>query len=167
MKKEDKILLEKAINPFTLQDFVEVREVPVTNKLVSVRDIQDGVIIKKPSEIKTTYLVEDSKFCKVYTRLGFRLHVSELSDNSKSLFLWMIYDLDYNEEFIEFDTKRIKKYRIENNKSNVEFLDSLKELIRASIISHTGIGRIYWINPLFFFNGNRLKKYPDKIIERT
>lgn len=25
---------------------------------------------------------------------------------------------------------------------------------------------VYWFNPLFIFNGNRIKKYPDNLIEK-
>lgn len=166
MKISDREILERAVNPFTTQDFVKVREVTVTNRMINVGDISDGVITNKPSELKSKLLLEDESFCKVYTRMGYRLHILELSDNAKSLFLWIIYEMNANCDYIEITGRQRKRYIAEAKKSNIAINMAIKELINASVISATTINGVYWINPLFIFTGNRISKYPDKLLQR-
>ena len=52
------------------------------------------------------------------------------------------------------------------NEFNVAYntcTEAVTDLIKAGLITPTLIKRVYWINPLFLFTGNRIKKYPDSV----
>jgi hypothetical protein len=48
-------------------------------------------------------------------------------------------------------------------KSVNSFKDALKELQRYLVIVSTHYDTVYWVNPSFMFNGDRVKKYPDNL----
>jgi hypothetical protein len=48
-------------------------------------------------------------------------------------------------------------------KSVNSFKDALKELQRYLIIVSTHYDTVYWVNPSFMFNGDRVKKYPNNL----
>jgi hypothetical protein len=84
-----------------------------------------------------------------------------LTGRAKELYLWVMYELDKNEDFVWINVQR---YMEECNVSSMTtYRDTVKDLQKSLIISPTTIKDVYWINPLFFFNGNRLEKYETKL----
>lgn len=165
MKQEDRQKIENAVNPFTFHEFVKVREITVTNKMVNVDDIQDGIVVSPPLELKHKLLLDNEPMCKVFNRMAFRLHILALKDDAKLLFLWMIYEISPGKDYIELGSKQSKRYIAETGKSYKSWGLGIKGLIDASIIAQTSVSKVYWFNPLFLFNGNRVDKYSDKLIE--
>ena len=125
--------------------------------------LTNGVIVNKPSTLSSTVLLEDTPFTKVFTKAGLRLHINALTPNAKSVYLWIMYELDPNVDYLEINKKRY----VQECNSNYKLLsDGLKELIDAAIIIATTVNDTYWINPLLLFKGDRLKKYPEHITTR-
>lgn len=122
--------------------------------------LTSGVIVNKPSTISSTYLLDDAPFTKVFTKAGLRLHINGLTPNAKSVYLWIMYEIDPNTDYLEINKKR---YVTECNSNYKLLSDGLKELIDAAIIIATTVNDVYWINPLLLFKGDRLRKYPENI----
>ena len=137
---------------------IETTSVTVTNKMVNVNDIREGIITSLPSQITSTLMLDKEEYCKVFTRSGFRLHVTAMSPNAKSLYMWLMYELDYSVDFIEINKKR---YVSESKLNYKQYQLAIKELIDFCVISPTSVNDVYWTNSLFFFKGDRLKKYPE------
>lgn len=158
MKKDDRIKLEGLKNPFMVLSSIETTSITVTNKMVNVNDIKEGIITSLPSQITSTLMLDKEEYCKVFTRAGFRLHVTAMSPNAKSLYMWLMYELDYSVDFIEINKKR---YVNESKLNYKQYQLAIKELIDFCVISPTSVNDVYWTNSLFFFKGDRLKKYPE------
>ena len=162
MKKEDREKLLNLVNPFTLQDFIPVRETSIVNKMISVDDIQDGIVINRPSELKSYKLFDQDNYCKVFNRSAFRLHIGTLSNGARGILFMLIYKIEYQVDFIEII---IDKLYQETGVRKDLIKKYLIEITEARFIVPTTVRNVYWINPLFFFSGDRLKRYPDKGIE--
>ena len=105
----------------------------------------------------------NSNFVKVFNTSKNRKKISSLSSKSKDLFLWLLYSIEESKDYVKIDKER---YMEESKTSLNTFKKSVEELIKESIISSTIYRDIYWINPLFFFNGSRYEKYKDHVVEK-
>ena len=161
MKKEHRTLLESSVNPFTVIDFIPTREISITNKLINLDDLTDGIVTRKPAELKTNVTVDNDEYTRLFTRTGLKLHVLSLTDNAKALFLWLMFKIDYSEDFVELKTRQLE---FDLGRRNDSIRKAIDELVSAGIIALTNIKNVYWINPLFFFKGSRIKKYPNSQI---
>lgn len=93
-------------------------------------------------------------------------NVAGLSDKAQRLFLHILYTLKHKKDYIRINAAY---YMNRNNvKSYTTFSNAVKELIRYEFIVATHFKGIYWLNPLRFFPGSRLSKYPQKkLIKQT
>ena len=110
--------------------------------------------------LHTKQLVDKSASCKLYTIPQNRKLVAKLSPCAKELYLWIMYELESGKEAIWINRER---YLEENRTSLNTFRKAVDELVKNAIIAYTVIKDVYWINPSYFFNGDRIKMYPDCI----
>lgn len=107
---------------------------------------------------------ESDTSCRVYNSSERRLKMSKLSSSAKGLLLWIIYEAENNKDYLWVNRKR---YQEENGiASPTTFRSAINELIGEAFICRTKVGAVYWINPALFFNGNRVKTFSDKVVER-
>lgn len=163
MNKIEKQQLESAYNPFKADLQIPARNLSIQRKVVETKDIQDGIIVRQPDTLTTSVIVEDMPYTRVYNPAGYRLHINSLSPNAKSVYLWFVYELESNYEWLYLNKRR---YKLECGGTWNDLQSGLIELSHAGIINPSIVKDVYWINPRFFFNGNRLNKYPDCIVER-
>ena len=163
MNKQEKELLEKSVNPFTTDLTIPVRVFKTIKKIVDVQDIQEGIITTVPDQLVSKVLVEDAEYTRVYVRQGYRLHVMALPKEAKSVYLWLMYEIDTNLDYVFLNRRR---YKEECGGTWTDLANGILQLTQSGIINNTPIKDVYWINPRFFFQGNRLKKYQDKLQER-
>lgn len=104
--------------------------------------------------------LDSTDYVKVYTTPDIRKRISKLSVKSRSLFLWLMYEILPGEDSLWLNRDR---YMEETDTSLNTYKAASKELIQEDIIKETSTTGIYWINPVFFFNGNRIKKYPFNV----
>ena len=84
------------------------------------------------------------------------------SAGAKSLYIHILYELEYGCDYIEINVKRYMK---ENNISSINtYKDAVKQLSRYLIIYPSVIKGVYWINPKLFFAGSRVNKYPKNVV---
>lgn len=124
-------------NPFVESpDFaLNVRSFLNKEQYVNVKDISDGVITALPNTITTKFLIEQEPYVKVYNRKGY-IHLNP----AKVMEQIMVKD--------------ITTYR-----------KCLQDLTIHMFVTPTLCEDVFWINPVFFFNGSRIEKYKHKIVE--
>lgn len=138
-----------------LNPFVQPLQFEVKWKTLSgqFKKMKEGILV--PNEI----LMEREPTCKVYTSAAHRKHVMEkLKPTAAKLYLWLIYDIDYALDYHQINKKRCME---EVGISLNTYKAAVIELKKAAIITETVEKDIYWINPSFFFKGDRIKKYPE------
>lgn len=104
--------------------------------------------------------VERTSFARIYTTSQRRTILSACSPQAKSLFLWIIFEIDYGKDYLWINKNR---YMEENLVSLATYRRSIKELHRYNLIQPSVKKGIYWINPDFVFKGNRVEKYPANV----
>jgi len=120
------------------------------------------ILAVKSNNTEYSVIVEQDKKVNVYVEDVYRKTVAELTNNGKSLFLYIMYKLESNKDYITINKD---KYMIENNITSLNtFKSSVSELKRLAIISDVATKKwTYWINPRFFFNGNRAEKFSNHV----
>lgn len=108
-----------------------------------------------------TLPVEATPYTKVYVSSDRRLIIAKLSPAAKELYLWIMFEVDSGKDALWINKDR---YMIENSTSLNTYKKALTELLRYALIVKTIIKDVYWINPDFFFRGDRIAKYPNKIV---
>lgn len=115
----------------------------------------DGVISKVYGS------VERELSCKLYISPERRKIMNMLSTRAKGLFLWVMYEVDRNKDYMWLNKKR---YMEENDINSINtYRNAVDELIRYGLLCKSVVNDVYWINPAMFFGGNRITKYPKKV----
>jgi hypothetical protein len=104
------------------------------------------------------YFIGD--FTKVFTNAANRKKICGMTSRARDLYLWLIYEIDPGKDYLWLNEERIK---LELNVSYNTLKGAITDLIKEVIIVESAIKGVYWINPLFFFNGSRLDKYKQYI----
>lgn len=141
-------------NPFVNTDFK-----------VLVRSITDGSKYQMDDEVLVPSVVDLEKddYVKLYIKPEYRKLVGMLSNSSRSLLLWCIYEVDSAKDYLWINKRR---YMEEHSVKSVNtFKSAVKELVRLNIIAPTVQRNVFWINPRLFFHGSRINKYPKNVIK--
>lgn len=106
---------------------------------------------------------ESVSFTRIYSDSERRLQMAALKASAKELLLWLMYECETGKDWMWINKVR---YMEENNINSINtYKSALNELIRTGYITKTVIADVFWINPHFFFNGNRIKCFPENIIK--
>lgn len=154
MKKLQDIDESKLVlNPFVNNLLIEATKLTETNKFV----LSDGI------QVPVTTLIEKRQNAKLFYCSGCKDMVYNLSPGAKSLYLFVLYNLESGQDWIQIN---VQWYMTKNSiKSINTYKEAAKELCRYLFLSQTvDYKDVYWINPMLFFSGNRIAKYPDKVI---
>jgi hypothetical protein len=111
------------------------------------------------------YEFEYTPYCKVFSDSKRRLHVNKLTTRAKDLLLWLMMEIDKNKDYIWINKERYMSECGVNSMNT--YRAAIGDLVEYGFITRTKEMNTYWINPNYFFNGNRLTKYPDNIIKRS
>lgn len=116
----------------------------------------------KDGDILPKEIVWDAGECtKLYTTRDNRLTVNNLSDKAKSLFLWVAFELEVGKDYIWINRSRYMSELGISSTTTVS--NAINELVRYGFLTYSSIKGIFWINPGFLFNGNRVKKYITEV----
>lgn len=150
--KEKKMLLEKNLgnNPFSFSIVIP------TAKRPTGRYYEDAEGFKLPEES----IQDIEPYTKVFIGKGNREIINSLSDKSKSMLLWIIQELEAGKDYVYLPRKRYMEELSISSTTTVS--NALSELTRYGFISFSTIKDIYWINPMFIFRGDRIRKYSYK-----
>lgn len=107
------------------------------------------------------YDYEKVSYCKIFADADRRLKMVKLTPRAKDLLLWIMYEVKPGKAWIWLNKVR---YMEENEIGSVNtYKTALNDLIKKKYLGITVVTDVYWINPDFFFNGNRIKSFPDNI----
>jgi len=153
VEKKNQLIDSLGINPF-LSNFEVV--VNVRSKDGLYRS-DDGLLLPVEYEYE-----RDSKV-NVYTSSECRRVIGNLSNSGKSLYLHLIYEVEYGCDYIELNVNR---YMIENDISSLNtYKSGVSDLKKYAIIqSVEGYKNIFWINPRYFFAGSRVSTFKKYVI---
>lgn len=138
------------INPCTSSLVIPVNELAFKDQYRK----EDGMLINALAEVEAT------PFTKLFVTAERRKLVAALNSSAKELYLWLLYEVNVSEDALWINKERFME---ENNTSLNTYKKAVEELIRYAFIAYTVIKDVYWINPDFFFRGDRIKKYPKNI----
>lgn len=114
--------------------------------------------------INASFYMEQMQHTKLYYCPGCIAMVYNLSDKAQRLFLYILYHLRRKKDYMQINKD---DYMRKNNiKSNTTYLAAVEELITYGFIGNTMYKTVYWINPILFSSGDRMAKYPERIVEK-
>ena len=172
MKKRDMNLSLRQLPKFEYNPFVFPDDRAVTiqkggdGKIISNGNESDPFKVKGMVRVRE---VDNEKFVKIYTN-----HISmwfELSSAGQRVLQYIMTILPRDTDQINFRLPRAMAYT--GYSSTVSLYDGLAELIKQKIIARSENPGIYFINPRFLFNGDRvvfaeaIMRNPQAIQERT
>ena len=154
--KKPEITSEKiGLNPFLGKLEIPVNR--VTYEKQYEKDV-DGHWLPVQKEL------EASRHCKIYVSKENRLNMMKLSARAIDLFLWIVYESENSCEWIWVNKKR---YMEERGVVSINtYKGALVELIKAGYLISSVIKDVYWINPDYFFNGNRVSVFPKNVVRK-
>lgn len=163
MNKYDRPKFEKVDlgeNPFLTKLEIKVNTIKSSDKYkVFNKDAGEDAIFEYAH-----YEYEAEKYCKVFTTAEKRLHMVQFSPRIKDLLLWIIYEVKSGEDYIWLNKLR---YMEENSIGSINtYKTALNELVKKRYLGKTVVSDVYWINPDFIYNGNRIKSFPDNVIRK-
>ena len=140
--------------------FCDKLQIPVTE----VHDINTYIRDSEGLPTKKVYYLERQQYAKLFYCDGAKDKIYKLSPAAKSLFLYVLHHLEHGKDWVIIDRKL---YMQKNGISSINTVKkAISELWSVNLINPTAAypNLVYWINPKYFFCGNRTKKYPDNLI---
>jgi hypothetical protein len=111
---------------------------------------EDGDFYNKEFELENDISV------RVYVSADRRKRLNALSPNSTKLLNWCFQEFDSNKDWFWLNKQR---YMDETGVAYNTYKKSVKELQDNNLILKTSYNDVFWINPHYFFRGNRVKFY--------
>lgn len=107
------------------------------------------------------FLIDKIQSSRVYYSANAKDKVYGLTDKAQRLYLYILYNMPKSKPYVQINKHN---YMFRNNvKSRITYTNAVKELITEGFICNTQYRTVYWVNPLLFSSGNRLKIYPNNI----
>lgn len=147
-----KALLRDKLNPLAKSLVIKKKNLSVP---LETEVSEDGSVIRQYR------LIEYNSSVKIYSSPHLREVVMSLTPSACVLFNWIPYLLRDGEDYVYINKKRALK---EVGISDKTFRNNMQELYDKELLLSTEQKNIYWFNPSYFFKGDRLKKYPEKIV---
>lgn len=146
------------LNPFSQELIIPATKLTENGKYVwSVED---------DKMIPSTAVVEKAKYTRVYRSASMRNIAMKLSPGAKSLLIWIMYDVDDANDWIRIMPEMYTKNGGKGC-SRTQYKKAVDELCENGYICKTQFSYTYWINPAIQCAGNRIDKYPDKVIVKN
>lgn len=161
MNKKTKPTIDSAklgTNPFIVNQVIKARSFDKSSHVLIKTD--EGINLPV-GDIKTAMLVEEQTFTRVFHDVDFRNILLLLDELPLKLVLFVIYQIIPSEDYIWINSRLFQDKTKTRDKR--DYIAALETLIRYGVLSPTIYKDVYWINPLIFFAGNRLQKYPNNL----
>lgn len=135
-------------------------------RIVAVRRTMPGQYTYDKQEkimVNSEPLLERVPITKLYADSERRRQFCLLSARAKELLSWVMYSVKHDQDYVWINRKRFMQ---ENQIKAVNTYKAAEnELVVNHFLFHTTKTGVFWINPHYFFQGNRLEKYKDKVVE--
>lgn len=160
-------IMEK--NPF-VDDLAEMQISTRTKVMAGNKQAINNMIVDKETGnvvghqvLAVKQKVDSEQFTKVF-RTGLAA-MWGLTTSGVKVFSYIAETIKPNQDFVFFEIDEAKKYT--GYKSQKSVLQGLGQLLDAGFIARTSKHYKYFINPTFFFNGNRLSLINHYVIDDT
>lgn len=122
------------------------------------RRVDDGIYVKDKSGqfYNKEFDSENESPVRVYVSADRRKKLNVLSPNSSKLLNWCMLEFENNQDWFWLNKQR---YMDETGVAYNTYKKSVKELQDHALILKTSYTDVFWINPHYFFRGNRVKFY--------
>ena len=153
--KKSKLLKD---NPFLKDFYISVSILKDDNNYIKDPNENDALYTPK------VYHFERQINSKVFRSKHTKQIVLKLNSNAKDLLWWIMFELQVKTDYIIINKTDCSKDLTVSVKTVERALKTLcsKEV---KILSKSKEVDVYYLNPIFFFSGNRTKKYPQKCKE--
>ena len=148
--------LKKTMNPFSQELIIEV-----STRLDPEAKIKD----EYGCEIPASSVIEKADSVKVYQSAANRDRAMNMSATAMRMFVFIVYELEDTDDWVELDPEWYKQ--ISGAGSRNMYKKGKEELVRYGYITPTEHKNIYWVNPSLMFAGNRIRKYPTKVLYKN
>ncbi len=145
--------LKKVMNPFS-QDLV----IEVSTRLDPEAKVKDQFGCDVPAESQ----IEKAKSTKVYKSAVHRDRMMDCSATAQRMLWFIVYEIGDTDDWVELDPEWYKE--VSKAGSRNMYKKGKDELVRYGYISRTEHKNIYWVNPVLMFAGNRIRKFPNKVV---
>ncbi len=138
------------VNPFVVDLVIDVNKFKKKVKNEFGQDVFDSIEF------------EATPYCKLFEAKESKKDMLRLGIRSKEMLLYFLYSVNSAKDYLWVGKR---EYMISHGIKSVNtFKVALNELIHQGYICKiNGFTDVYWINPMYFFKGNRLTKYPNNI----
>lgn len=143
-------MLPEQPNPF-------LREITYEPVKVLLREVNHKLVIDEDTEMNLVNKLDfeaDDKL-KFYTDNKRKNTCKMLTPSASKLLLFILFKLEKNQDFVKFTIEQAEDF---TDFSVNTILKYIKELEEHAFIKRKG-REAYWINPRFFFKGNRLEYF--------
>jgi hypothetical protein len=120
------------------------------------------VYVDEDEKQVASFNIETSDSVTLYFNKEKKDVIRKLSPSSKQLFVWLLLELPRNKDYIWFNRPRYRSSS-KSSTSDPTIKKSIEELVENNIIAITAIFDVFYINPYYFYNGNRTKQFKDKV----
>lgn len=142
---------ELGVNPYLMHLVIPIHKVKEVN---GDKFIKEGEVWQKAD-----YDFDASPYCKLFSDAGKRKMVNKLKPRAKDLFLWLMYEAKKGKCWLWINKER---YMEENEISAINtYRSAVNDLVKGGFLNKTVIMDTYWINPDYFFHGDRKKAFPN------
>lgn len=148
-------LEEVDVSTLVVSPFVGLLRFSATRFSGNQYKLDDGVMMP------VDYMVEKQESCKLYRDLDINQMLMGLSYRALQLFNWVALMIKKDSDWIQINEDLFCKRT--NITSRKTYVKAVEELLMYQILIGTHYKTVYWVNPNYLFNGDRLKKYPKNV----
>jgi hypothetical protein len=117
---------------------------------------EDGTMLPASS------VIEKTKPLKLYRPDGSKSAAMNLSAGALRMFVYIQYTLKYGLDYIMVTPEQYTKIATRN-----VYKKAIDELHRYGYIQPSVQRYVFWINPSLMFAGNRIRKWPNKVVVKN
>lgn len=107
--------------------------------------------------LNVDYLIDQQQNCKIFRSLNNSQMIMFLSYRALQLFNWIALVIEKDKDYVQLNESLFCKRA--NLKDKRTYQTAIKELIKYQLIISTHYDTVFWVNPEYLYNGDRLKKY--------
>lgn len=112
--------------------------------------------------LPSTFKMEREAKVSLYKAPEKRKLVCSLQKSTQALFLWVLYELEVNKDYLWVNKQRFME---ESSFTYNTYKKAAKELVDSGILTKTIYKDTYWFNPDYCYNGNRAINYSKHTVE--
>ncbi len=108
---------------------------------------------------------ESETHFRMYCSSKNRLQMAKLSFRGLQLWIWMMYEIGYENDFVRINVERMmQECKIKTRKTYKAAVDELRKV--GWITPCVGHKNVYWINPAIAFKGSRGRAFPENTVKK-